>query len=536
MKTLTTKLINEKFAVSSILLTALWVTEPFANPITADFNGDGYQDLVVGVSDEDFSSLYGVGAVKVVYGSASGQMNGNSNTAYMHQGKYGEPGINLYGAGEASDQFGRNIVVGDFNDDGFDDLAISVPNEKVGSSLSAGVVNIVYGSSDGLTRINNHMLNLLNYKYGKYFNEYNRFGTGLAVGDYDGDGVEDLAVSFQGSYQYPEEVFIRGGVVVFFGDTNKGLKLAESAAKTHVFLEPWKYNAVYGAWGQNLVSGDFNHDGKSDLAIGSPYEKIGSTQTGLVHVAFGRTDWNANPRTLKRIEPVVKEAGGAFGAAMAAGDFYADSRDELIIGMPGADQNRPYRSGMVVIASFGVNNTVNQSTLHQNHPLIPGKSVLHDRFGSTLTVADFNGDGNDDLAIGIPRKTKESYWSWKQIENYGEVAVLYSNGSSFYKGSVWHQDSIGVEGGREDNDVFGSALSSGDFNNDGITDLLIAARGEDLGSIYDVGSVQLIWGNNNGLTASIPGRQLFHQGSFSGAGFGSSENERYDRFGSALPQ
>lgn len=518
-----------------MLISSLLATDSFAGPVTADFNGDGYQDLVVGVSAEDFSGLYDAGAVKVVYGRSSGRMDSYSSTEYIHQGKYGEPGINLYGSGESSDTFGKKISVGDFNNDGYDDLAVSTPNEKIGSSPSAGLVNIIYGSSSGLTRSGNHTLDLLRYKYGAYFNDYNRFGTGMAVGDYDGDGVDDLAVSFQGSYQYPEEVWVRGGVAIFFGDSQKGLNLAESSAKTHVFLEPWKYsNQGYGYWGQNLASGDFNNDGKSDLAIGSPYEKIAGVQTGIVHIAWGRSDWNGIPRSLKKIEPVVKENGGAFGAALATGNLFGDGRDELVIGMPGADQNRPYRSGMIAMVKF-TSTSMTQSTYHQNYSLIPGSSTLHSRFGSSLNISDFNGDGKQDLAIGIPRKTKDSYWSWKRIENYGEVAVLFSNGSTFYKGSVWHQDSTGVEGGREDHDMFGATLSSGDFNNDGIVDLLIGATGEDIGSIYSAGSVQLIWGNSNGLTASIPGKQLFHQGSFSGHGFGAAENERYDRFGSALP-
>ena len=68
-----------------------------------------------------------------------------------------------------------------------------------------------------------------------------------------------------------------------------------------------------------------------------------------------------------------------------------------------------------------------------------------------------------------------------------------------------YKDVSGVAGVRENNDRFGWSLSSGDSNNDGITDLLVGVPYEDLGSIYNTGVVQLIWGQSTGLTTSIAG-------------------------------
>jgi len=521
-----------KVTFGAMLVSALFTLDSQASAITADFNGDGYQDLIVGVTGEDFSGLTNAGAVKVVYGNASGRLEYSNKKDYIHQGKYGEPGIQLYGVAEANEYFGSELVTGDFNNDGYDDVAAGVPRESSGNKTHAGLINIIYGSADGLKQQGNHMLSLQSYKYGKYNGSYRNFGRSLAVGDYDGDGVDDLAANFAGGYH--DQKWVRGGTIILFGDATRGLKYSMSSQKAHVVLEPWQYIPQYGTFGSQMISGDFNNDGKSDLALGSPTDRVGGVRTGSVSIAYGVADWNDNPPSLLKIEPVFKESNGHFGASLAVGNFNSGAGDELIIGQPGASTSGERESGNVLLVRFGYGDTPTQQLINQDKALIPGKSLPLDRFGQTLTVADFNGDGKDDLAIGIPSKSKLSLWSHRQILDYGEIAVLYNNGWTFYKGEIWNQDSTGVAGGREKEDYFASSLTAGDFNNDGISDILIGARGEDLGSIRNAGSVQLIWGAGNGLTASLPGKQFFHQGSFSGEGFGSSENESYDSFGQLL--
>lgn len=178
---------NKKLALvgtTTLLVGALLAGQAQAGTMKADFNRDGYEDLVVGVPNESIAGLSRAGAVKVVYGRADGTWRTHSKTTYLHQNKYGESGVNLFGVLEANDKFGASIAVGDFNNDGYDDLAIGTPDESIGNQhYKVGAVNIVYGGFNGLGQSKNHLLKLERYKNGQYLRNYNHFGTALTVGD-----------------------------------------------------------------------------------------------------------------------------------------------------------------------------------------------------------------------------------------------------------------------------------------------------------------------------------------------------------------
>ena len=163
----------------------------FAQNIRADFNGDGFDDLAIGVPGEDVGSITDAGAVNVIYGTSGGLSAANDQFFTQNT-------TNIEDTAEASDNFGSALTSGDFNGDGFDDLAIGVPNEDVGSINQAGAVNVIYGRSGGLTVFNDQFFTQDTTNIEDTPENNDLFGATLASGDFNGDGFDDLAIGVHG--------------------------------------------------------------------------------------------------------------------------------------------------------------------------------------------------------------------------------------------------------------------------------------------------------------------------------------------------
>ena len=135
--------------------------------------------------------------------------------------------------------------------------------------------------------------------------------------------------------------------------------------------------------------------------------------------------------------------------------------------------------------------------------------------------ADFNSDGADDLAVGVPLDDVGT------VVGAGAVNVLYGSSPGGLTGTgsqLLSQDTPGVPGNAEVDDGFGFALASGDFNGDTFADLAVGAPGEGVGTAAAAGAVNVLYGSATGLTGT--GSQLFTQ--VGGAA------EAGDEFGAAL--
>ena len=116
----------------------------------ADFDGDGYTDLAIGAPTDSVAGQDAAGAVNVIYGGPHGLTSrGNQEFTQASPGVGDTP--------ELGDRFGAALAAGDFDGDGYADLAIGVPGEGVPSGVgqgevarvSAGMVQVLYGSRRG---------------------------------------------------------------------------------------------------------------------------------------------------------------------------------------------------------------------------------------------------------------------------------------------------------------------------------------------------------------------------------------------------
>ena len=109
--------------------------------VAGDFNQDSFADLGAGAPWEDVGSAAAqAGAVSVLPGSGGG-LTTTGGRLFTQVG----------GTVEANDQFGSQLAAGDFNHNGFAELAAAAPSETLGTIPEAGAVSILQGSGGGLT-------------------------------------------------------------------------------------------------------------------------------------------------------------------------------------------------------------------------------------------------------------------------------------------------------------------------------------------------------------------------------------------------
>ena len=149
---------------------------------------------------------------------------------------------------------GGGAAKGDFNHDGFADLAVGVPYEDQNGVGSVGGVNIIYGSSTGLTSTADQFFD--ESSFGFTYGSGDHFGWALASGDFNGDSFSDLAVGM------PDWESDNSGLVFVINGSANGLDISTGRSLD--------LPGNRGRTGAALVWADFNGDDFGDLAIGSP--------------------------------------------------------------------------------------------------------------------------------------------------------------------------------------------------------------------------------------------------------------------------
>lgn len=390
---------------------------------------------------------------------------------------------------------------GDFNADGFVDLAVGMPEWSRDGRTAVGAVRVIYGSAtNGLQYLGNQLWHIDSPSVPGTVSAHDRFGSGLAAGDFDGDGYSDLAIGVSG---YDVPATNAGAVVILFGSA---AGLAPRTGHIYYGSSAEEYMGLY------LAAADLNKDGRDELIIGCPFSALAlQPQAGSVRVFKGAPTGQLQQMQVLgqgNTDAEVPEAYDWFGAALAVGDFDGDGNVDLVVSAPGEDHystlvNAPVGDAGVVHVFYGSSSGIlgaRQQLFGQGIGGLPAGAETGDHFGQTLAAGNFGYGRETDLAIGAPF---EDLGAGKA--DAGAVWVLYGTpaGLSWKNGQILTQNTAGMNAAAEQGDHFGWALSTGHYGRDANEAILARTAATTMFAVESSDSVPFI-GPYHDLAIGVP--------------------------------
>ena len=512
-----------------------------------DVNGDGVADLIIGAMTSDAffkGKMNDAGVVSIYFGRKTFDRKIDLST---------QADVMFYG-GAKVEAMGFAVASADLNGDGIRDIIMGAPfaDGRIGTGKfnNAGITYVVFGRKtfpDKKVWLEPGKADVELHSVVK--GEYS--GSALATGDFNGDGLDDVLIGAPFSNQPTNDA---GTVYVVCGSKSlSGTRdLGKDACATAHGLESGDRLVLA------LAGGDLNGDGIGDMVLGALETDApngAARNVGQVTVITGRKNL---PAQLNLKTDAAFRFSGSYhddyvGQAMAVADVNGDGIADLMIGVPFADlqpaeplaqgeggkkEEKQADAGRVLIF-YGGKDFSGEKTLKEGAPLVllgvQGGSNYGDHAGGTVALGDLNGDGAADLIVGAPLADVQGRTRTdpEQMKDVGAVFVVYG-GKGLPKQVDLQTGADEVIYGAAKNDFlagvaltkprkkeglfglmspdayrkawmtivydrfFSKAVTAGDINGDGITDLVVAAPAADgpgaTEKIDDAGAVYIFFG------------------------------------------
>jgi hypothetical protein len=461
-----------------------------------DVNGDGFDDVIVGVPtlrNEPYTGAYLAGGAYVIYGNAAGTLPAlpmNTSTG-VNASIAASVGFKITSAISANSKFGATVSgIGDVNGDGFDDVMMGG-----GGTLASAYV--VYGGAtnagvaiNNVGNINNSQGFKIAYGITDSTAAFGSVVTGL--GDVNGDGVADFGVRLGAS-----------SWVIYGSTTNQ----SDLQSGYNFAIDPSRGYLVGG-----LVTpvGDMNNDGLADV-VATTYNS--GENSSAANIYYSNANGTANTTNVAySITGTISNS--PIRQVTSMGDVNGDGIADLAV--------LSSRQAFVVYGQTGTTN-VALSTLNATQGfkiVLPTGSSQYDWISS---AGDVNGDGLADVIIG----KQNSYANFAMVV-YGNATgtdVQLSHILGYSSGYNVSDDAIPASAGFKISSPDGvnrigyRVSNAGDFNGDGLADLIVG------GLPTQDGVFGIVLGGTQFVTNAVQGSGAVNGTSGSEALFGSTGND-----------
>ena len=380
-------------------------------------------------------------------------------------------------------RFGHAMAsLGDLDGDNVTDLAVGASGGPFGLT-STGDLFVIFLNADGTVKrtaeINDQTPN------GPSLAEGDRFGTGVAsLGDLDGDGTVELAVSSTGNFF---QGIGTGGLHILSIDTDGTVKRTVEIGSQTPNGPPSTASAEF--FGTSAASiGDLDGDGVTDLAVGAAARPTAGVATGSLYVMLMNAD--GTPKRTAEVNgqtpnaPALADSDRFGWSAAGAGDLDGDGVPDIAVGALGHGI-AGVGTGELYVMFMNPDGSVKRTaavdgTTPNGPPLDDG-----DRFGASISnMGDLDGDGRADLAVGT----------------FGDdiMHLIYLNADGTVRLAAQMDSAAASAAAAAENVRFGESVAGiGDLDGDGVTEMAVGAPGRLLGHV-STGDAYIVFMNPDG--------------------------------------